>query len=471
MPRLYTISLLILLHQVLCSQVYQGLCVPDNLGRFGNSSVITQASGLALDPNGTSLWTHNDQGNPTTAVYKFIPSTGSQAVTLEKTVNILNVTNLDWEDLAQDDSGHIYLCQIGKNCNANSDSLECPSRFVFKVHKLSITSLNHPDSADVTPATYFFKYPLTGYETNNCQPDDTVFVNSEAAIWYEGAIYLFSKNIWSKTTNNCGGWQTGYTYLFKVNLSEGSSMQNPLVAEYKGKVNLKLSPSETAAKYQVTSAAISPDDSTLALTTYGRVWLFRHFTGDAFFDGTALYVDFSTNGSDTITRGYEGIEFKNNRYLNLCVDGINGRVSGINVDNISLLIKHDGNTGPGSLRHAAWCADTGDTLQFAAALIQDTIHLTSGPVEFGSDVSIFQQADMHVFIKGHTSNVFNIQAGHEIHLKNIRIICGDIPDSGIINYGDLYLKDVEFHGNTITDRFLINYGSLQILGNCRLGGN
>jgi hypothetical protein len=100
--------------------------------------------------------------------------------------------------LAEDTSGHIYICQIGKNCNENSDTNECPNRFVFKIHKVSLAALNHPDSNNVTPQTYYFKYPLTGYDVNNCHVGDTVFVNAESAIWYNGAIYVFSKNIWSK---------------------------------------------------------------------------------------------------------------------------------------------------------------------------------------------------------------------------------------------------------------------------------
>ena len=145
MHRLLFISLLYLYWSGLHAQVYQGLQVPFNLGRFGNASPITQASGLAIDPNGVSLWTHNDQGNPSTSLFKFLPTTGNQMVTIQKEVNILNVINHDWEDLAKDDIGNIYVCQIGKNCNENSDPEECPNRFIFKIHKVPLATLNHPD--------------------------------------------------------------------------------------------------------------------------------------------------------------------------------------------------------------------------------------------------------------------------------------------------------------------------------------
>lgn len=453
------------------AQVYQGLQVPFNLGRFGNASPITQASGLALDPNGTSYWTHNDQGNPSTSLFKFLPSTGNTMVTLQKEVDILNVTNLDWEDLTKDNDGNVYVCQIGKNCNANSDPLECPNRFVYKIHKVPLSTLNHPDSSSVTPQTYYFKYPLTGYDLDNCQSDDTVFVNSEAAIWHEGALYLFTKNIWSKSTNNCGGWVDGYTYIFKVQLTEGSSMQNPLTAVYKGKVNLRINASEATAKYQVTAAAISPDAATIALTTYGRLWLFRHFSADSFFSGTGMYIDYSSTGSDTITRGYEGIEFKNKDHITLCVDGLNGRISGIDTDSLSLWVKRDGDTGPGSLRHAALCVDAGDTLQFKSSLLLDTIHLSSGPITFNADAYIVQDNNEHVFVKSTTTPVFSIAAGQMIGLKNIRILSGAATASGVLNHGNLYLEDVDIlHLNTLHPA-LLNMGTVQVNGSCHLNQN
>ena len=468
MHRLLFISLLYLYWSGLHAQVYQGLQVPFNLGRFGNVSPITQASGLAIDPNGVSLWTHNDQGNPSTSLFKFLPTTGNQMVTIQKEVNILNVINHDWEDLAKDDIGNIYVCQIGKNCNENSDPEECPNRFIFKIHKVPLATLNHPDSVSVTPQTYFFKYPLTGYDDNNCQSGDTVFVNSEAAIWYNGAIYVFTKNIWSKPTNNCGGWVNGYTYYFKIDLTEGSSMENPIVATYKGKINLKANPNDIAAEYQVTAAAISPDESTLALTTYGRTWLFRHFTNDSFFGGTSMYVDYSTTGSDTITRGYEGIEFKNNDYIHLCVDGVNGRISGLLVDSIALWIKQDGDTGPGSLRHAALCAGNGDTLKFKSSLILDTIHLSSGPVVFNDDVRVIQSAGQTVFIESSTSPVFSISAGAEIMFRHLHILSGVSDQSGLINAGSLYLEDVEITHAGSQYPGLYNSGFLSLKGNCIL---
>lgn len=451
--------------------VYQGLVVPDAKGRFGNTSPITQASGLALDENGVSLWTHNDQGNPTTILYKILTATGNQTITIQKEVDILNVENLDWEDMAKDDAGNVYVCQVGKNCNANSDSLECPTRYIFKIHKLPLTSLNHPDSLTVTPETFYFKYPLIGYDIENCDADDTVFVNCEATIWYNGALYLFTKNIWSKATNNCGGWLTGYTYMFKLSLTSGSSMENPLVAEYLDKVNLRMSPTELASKYQVTAAAISPDETILAFTTYNRIWQFRNFTGDDFFGGSSVYNDYSNTGTDTITRGYEGIEFMNNRYVSLCVDGVNGRLSGIDLDSLALWVRNSNDIGPGSARNSLLAVSAGDTIRFKPHLINDTIQLTSAPLIFNRNANLIQPNGQPVFLKAFTTNVITVPVGKTVSQKNINLICGNAQNGGIINHGTLTLDNINIYNTNPINRSVLNTGNLLFRGVCRLNGD
>ena len=471
MIRLILIYSIFLLSHATYAQVYQGLVIPDKKGRFPAASVITQASGLALDNNGISLWTHNDQGNATTKVYKILTSTAESDITIEKEVTILNHLNLDWEDMAKDDAGNIYLCQVGKNCNANSDPLECPGRFIYKIHKLALSTLNHPDSTSVTPETYYFRYPLTGYDVNNCTPNDTVFVNCESVIWYNGHFYLFSKNIWSKVTNNCGGWQEGFTYMFRLSPAAGSSMQNPLVATYMGKMNLKLSPGELPAKYQPTAAAISPDQTILSLTTYNRIWQFRNFTGDSFFAGNSVYCDYSTNGADTTTRGYEGLEFINNRYVKLCVDGVNGRLSGIDLDSLALWVRNTYNSGSGSLRNVLLSATAGDTARFRPFIINDTIHLTTAPLSFNRNVHLVQPVGQPIFLKAYTTNAITVPVGRNILLKGINIICGNVMNGGISNEGILAIENMTIYNSFPANRSIGNYGNLTTKGSCHLFGS
>ena len=449
------------------AQVYQGLVVPDNKGRFPSASEITQASGLALDVNNSSFWTHNDQGSPFTKLYKFSPTNGTANVVIEKQVDILNVQNLDWEDLAKDNQGNIYICQTGKNCNTNSDPVECNPRYIFKVHKIPLATLNAPGSTSVTPETFYFKYPLSGFDVNNCKATDTVFVNCEAAVWLNNALYFFSKSIWSKKTNNCGGWVTGYTYMFKLVPAAGSSMQNPLVAQYAGKVNLKMNASDVDGKYSVTGADISPDGRVLSLITYGRLWQFRNFTGDNFFGGSAAYADYSTTGADTIIRGYEGVAFLNNHYAMLCVDGANGRVSGINVDSIALWVRNKNDDGPGSLRHALRTASAEDTIHFVPQLINDTIQLSS-PLTFSRNIHIVQPAGSAIFLKSPpASSAITVPTGLSIKLTGINIICRSASNPGIVNNGTLALENIQLITTNLVSARILNNGRISLKGFCR----
>lgn len=445
------------------SQVYQGLVVPDRLGRWGNSSPITQSSGLAEDTNPQFIWTHNDQGNSTTILYKVLPAINDQAATIVKSVNILNTENLDWEDLAQDEAGNIYICQIGKNCNANSDPLECPTRFVFKIHKVSMASLNHPDSNDVTPTTYYFKYPLTGYDINNCDSDDTVFVNSEAAVFKDNGIYMFSKNIWSKNTNNCGGWIEGYTYCFRIELAEGSTMENPIVATYHDKFNLKKSSSDIAAKYQVTGADINSAGDNLALITYGRIWQFKDFEGDDFFSGIKINNDYSNNGSDTITRGYEGVTFVNDEDLILGVDGVNGRLSGIHSDSLRSWVRNNADDGPGSLRNAVAASGSGDTIRFEGGIHNSTIELL---IPISTDRSMVISPNVGSQIRIHTASGTSLVCLPEgdLEVRNLTLSTDSGPDPVVVNYGNLVFRDVILERGQSGGYHLLNNGNFTTKG-------
>lgn len=461
--RLGKILILLCFSHLSMAQVYQGLVVPDNKGRFGNTSPITQASGLAPDPNGVSLWTHNDQGNPTKILYKILPASGNQQVTIQKEVTIDHVTNLDWEDLALDDSGHMYVCQIGKNCNANSDPEECPTRFVFKIHKVSVAALNHPDSSAVTPVTYYFTYPLTGYDVNNCDGDDTVFVNSEAAVWHNGAIYLFTKNIWSKSTHNCGGWIEGYTYYFKLDLVEGSTMDNPLTAVYMGKFNMKIRPDDIANEYQVTAAAIHPVSHILCLTTYGRIWQFRDFTADDFFGGNAVCADYSATGTDTITRGYEGVEFISPRRVHLCVDGVNGRVSSVDLDSLACWVRNTNDDGAGSLRRTLLSVPLGDTIFFKNNLAGDTIDLDSALI-IGKDAMLNGIASPQIHLVSNATNVMQIQAGVNATIKQFTLIGGMNSIACVRNEGNLLMHSSSCRTGHPNGIGIHNFGEVSVRG-------
>lgn len=297
----------------------QGSIVPQDKGRFINGHELNQSSGLFYEGYDQFI-THNDQGNPTMRLYRFQPSSGTSNVFILDTIDV-NYANRDWEDLTTDRESKLYICETGKNCNANSPP-DCPSRFIFQFLEIPVSSLHTPGAEPIVPLSYYFVYPKVG----SCGLEDTVFANVEACVYDDDYIYLFTKDIWSKNTNNCGSWMAGYTYRFRVPLQPGSSIENPIVAEYLDNFQLEVIPGEPYADQKALSASLSPSGGLLALTSATRLWLFYNFSGNDWFNGSHMYLDYKDINGNKISRGYEGLEFINDTQILLSVDGNNGRV-------------------------------------------------------------------------------------------------------------------------------------------------
>ena len=69
---------------------------------------VLETSGLEVGPDGC-FWTHNDSQNP--AELYCIDTTG----TIQRTVQVVGDINNDWEELAKDDEGNLYIGNFGNN--------------------------------------------------------------------------------------------------------------------------------------------------------------------------------------------------------------------------------------------------------------------------------------------------------------------------------------------------------------------
>ena len=187
-------------------------------------SQISESSGLARVNGKNSIWTHNDSGGKS-ELYE-IDSLGH----LLSIMKIPNIKNTDWEDLAQDYSGNLYIGDFGNNSNRRKDLT------IYKIKQ------NNPGESE--KITFNFadqkEFPPTKKERN---------FDCEAFFWTKDSLFLFSKNRGDRKTK-----------LYVLPAKSGNYSLFP-------KSNIYL-------KANITSADISPDGKQFALLSYGKLFLF-----------------------------------------------------------------------------------------------------------------------------------------------------------------------------------------------------
>lgn len=185
--------------------------------------VVNESSGLARSADGKFFWTHNDSGGKT-EIYGFDAKGKLIAVK-----PVPNSKNTDWEELAEDGKGTIFIGDMGNNGTPRSE--------------LQIYAFNtQTDSTEQIS----FKYKNRP-ATLNGRPN----ADCEAFFYHKDQLYLFSKN-WQKD---------GLTWLYKMPAKPGK---------------YELAPSDSIRiTSQVTAADISPDGKSFVLLTYAKILLFE----------------------------------------------------------------------------------------------------------------------------------------------------------------------------------------------------
>ena len=74
--------------------------------------LLKEISGFESSENESLLWCINDSGNAP-EIYGYNPSTNK----IERTIRVKNANNTDWEDIAIDSAGNIFVGDFGNNGN------------------------------------------------------------------------------------------------------------------------------------------------------------------------------------------------------------------------------------------------------------------------------------------------------------------------------------------------------------------
>lgn len=130
--------------------------------------LVPESSGLALTGEPNTFYTHGDDGN-TPIIYK-ITAEGKLLDQIE-----LSEPNNDWESLARDNQGIIYVGNCGNNNNDRRDLsiYRVDMRTPRQVGKIKFS---YPDQT---------AFPPPKKERN---------FDCEATLWHDGQLYLFTKD-------------------------------------------------------------------------------------------------------------------------------------------------------------------------------------------------------------------------------------------------------------------------------------
>ncbi len=231
------------------------------------SDEVRESSGLLLYHN--LLWTFNDSGGEN----KLFGLSFSGEV--EREVTVENATNVDWEDIAQDDQ-NIYIGDFGNNNGVRKDLK------IYKIRKNDVDSL---DNVVATEIGFSYKEQT---EFNH-SPLDNSF-DCEAITDFDGKLNIFTKDWINETTSvyqipkTEGEYSVSFTDTFNVN-------------------------------GLVTGADVSGDEKTLAMVGYKNykpiVWVFSGINKSSFFGGKEIYMELD----DIFSAQTEGICFKGNDSL------------------------------------------------------------------------------------------------------------------------------------------------------------
>jgi hypothetical protein len=230
-------------------------------------SVLTESSGLEMTA-GEIFWSHNDR-NGKAEIYGF-EATG----VLKTTLKITNATNTDWEDIACDEAGNIYIGDFGNNDNERQN---------LRIYKIAPPPSGQANF-EMLAEKIEFSYPE---QTEYPPPKQDWHFDTESLFVNGGWIYLLTKDR-SKPF-------AGKTKLYRL-LDLAGTQQAEFLAEFFTDKDEK--------KGQITAADISPDGSTLALLSNQRLYLFKDFVGNYFFSGTLEKSDLPLH------RQMEGLVFR-----------------------------------------------------------------------------------------------------------------------------------------------------------------
>lgn len=221
-----------------------------------------EVSGLVKDPRFKNvLWVHGDSGTknkiyPINFEGEVLPDKKSEGISIE------GIKNRDWEDITIDDSGNVFIADVGNNCSCRTDQT------IIKV-KAPETELQETKDFEVYKVFYEkpdgFLYRFLNYS-----------MDVEAVFWKDGSIYVLTKRFRGRETK-----------LFKL-----EELSTEKENEFKLVQTVDFDDEVTGADFAF---------GKLAVLTYKSLWIFIEDETEDLFDGDVTRYTFDADQVESVT--------------------------------------------------------------------------------------------------------------------------------------------------------------------------
>ncbi len=217
---------------IVWGMVWLGLAAGPTMERLGRleEPAILEASGIVRSRKHPGIfWVHNDSGNPPVL---FAVKRDGQLIRSYR----VEVPNVDWEDIATDDEGHLYLGDIGNNDN------RLPIRAIHRIDEPD-PAMPMDEPLKATASTYY-RFP------------EGIRFDAEGLFVAEGRAFVVTKRR-----------DGGEAKVFAIRFDPPGSLLRPTLPEHVATLPGCVEPA--------TGADLSPDGRLLAVVTTKTVHVYE----------------------------------------------------------------------------------------------------------------------------------------------------------------------------------------------------
>jgi hypothetical protein len=213
---------------------------------------VEEISGMAFTEKG--FWVHNDSDNG-----PFIMQLNEKGV-IQSVKKINGAANYDWEDIASDQRGNLFIGDIGNNYS---------TRRTLQVYKIADPSKS--SDLKIESEKIEFSYP----DQQSFPPKESRLIyDAEAMLYFNDSLFIFNKN----RSNPFDG----FVRVYKIPAKPGKYDAQLVDSVYLG--------GKSSINNWITGADVSRDGKKVALLSSDKVWVFGDFKGSNFFKGSKKLI-------------------------------------------------------------------------------------------------------------------------------------------------------------------------------------